>query len=230
MIEHHISVTRTARYVTLGPSHGAVSQVWFACHGYGQLVADFARNFAPIDDGSRLIVLPEALSRFYTDQTTGRHGAHAKVGATWMTREDRLAEIGDYVTYLDALYDAVFAERDRARVEVVALGFSQGVASVTRWLARGRARADRLIVWGGSIPAELVTHERHALHATPLTFVLGSRDELATEGVRAEHRGQLDAAGFRYEVVGFEGGHRMDNVTLATLASQNESRRDKNTL
>src|SRR2546422_2866054 len=47
--------------------------------------------------------------------------------SSWMTREDRLAEIEDYVRYLDAVYAEVFGSLDRAGVTVHALGYSQGV-------------------------------------------------------------------------------------------------------
>ncbi len=70
--EHHLPVTRTARYHTLGPESGAPKQLWIVCHGYGQLAARFLRHFEIINDGTRLIVAPEALSRFYlTDDDAG---------------------------------------------------------------------------------------------------------------------------------------------------------------
>src|SRR5438067_4641848 len=72
-----------------------------------------------------------------------------------MTREDRLAEIDDYVRYLDAVYDDVFRRIDRARVTVHALGFSQGAATVSRWTAMGKSRIDRVILWGGEFPPDL---------------------------------------------------------------------------
>ncbi len=64
---HSLVVPRTARYYTLGPTHGFPRELWFVCHGYGQLAERFLRQFAPLDDGTRLIVAPEALSRFYLD-------------------------------------------------------------------------------------------------------------------------------------------------------------------
>ena len=69
--EHHLPVTRTARFYTLGPPSGAPKQLWIACHGYGQLAARFISHFAVIDDGSRVIAAPEALSRFYLGGETG---------------------------------------------------------------------------------------------------------------------------------------------------------------
>ncbi len=70
MQEHHISVTRTARYYTLGEISRGVAEVWFVCHGYGQLAERFIRHFAALDDGTRLVVAPEALGRFYLGEVT----------------------------------------------------------------------------------------------------------------------------------------------------------------
>ena len=55
MHEHRLAVARSARYVTLGPMAG-VREVWFVCHGYGQLATRFLRSFGPLDDGTRLLV------------------------------------------------------------------------------------------------------------------------------------------------------------------------------
>src|ERR1019366_2165212 len=99
--QHHIPVQKTARYYTLGQIGPEITDVWFACHGYGQLASDFAAEFECIEAPERLIVVPEALSRFYVPAGPGLHGPDAKVGATWMTREDRESEIADYVSYLD---------------------------------------------------------------------------------------------------------------------------------
>ncbi len=99
MDAHHLPVGRTARYYTLGPIGAATRQVWFACHGYGQLAERFLQRFEPLDDGAHLIVAPEGLSRFYLSDNPRER----RVGATWMTREDRLNEIADYVRYLDTL-------------------------------------------------------------------------------------------------------------------------------
>src|SRR2546425_9676771 len=85
------------------------------CHGSGQLAARSLRHFEPLADGTRLVVAPEALSRFYLEDTTVP-AKERKVGATWMTRENRLSEIDDYVRYLDALHAEVFARVARGAV------------------------------------------------------------------------------------------------------------------
>src|SRR4029077_15895909 len=120
MDEHHITTRRTARYYTLGQAGPSTREVWFVCHGYGQLAGRFLEKLRVLDDGGgrRLLVAPEGLSRFYLSESH----AERRVGACWMTREDRLAEIDDYVQYLDAVYAAVFSHLDRTRMTVHAMG------------------------------------------------------------------------------------------------------------
>src|SRR2546422_7249490 len=86
--EHHISVKRTARYFALGDPARA-GEVWFACHGYGQLAARFLEKLRVLDDGRRYLVAPEGLSRFYLSESpTERRG-----GAGWMRSEEHTSEI-----------------------------------------------------------------------------------------------------------------------------------------
>jgi len=97
--EHHLPVSRTARYFTIGEPDASLTELWFVCHGYGQLAGRFVRHFESIDAPHRMIVAPEALSRFYVE-VAGKTHADTHVGASWMTREDRLSDIEDYVEYL----------------------------------------------------------------------------------------------------------------------------------
>ena len=212
--EHHLTVTRTARYHTLGDRTTA-RECWFVLHGHAQLSGYFIRHFAPLDDGTRLIVAPEALNRFYLEQTTWKGAGHARVGATWMTREDRLAEIGDYVGYLDRLFDDVIGGR---AMKVTVLGFSQGVATACRWLARGKAKAHRLILWAGPLPPELDTDFATPLRGTEVVRVLGDNDDLADPAAILAEDAQFARMGLQGELVRFAGGHQMDAATLARLA------------
>jgi predicted esterase len=208
----HLVVPRTARYLTVGSAADDTSEVWFLCHGYGQLASDLLRQGKALDAPGRLVVAPEALSRFY-------HEDHEKVGASWMTREDRRIEIEDYVRYLDLLYDTLFAVLDRSRVQVGALGFSQGVATAARWVARGRARIDRLVLWGSALPPELDDDGSLApLRAVKLTLVSGTRDQFLGEKEWAEQQARLEHHGIEYEKRTFSGGHRLDDDTLRAIA------------
>src|SRR5439155_5746399 len=105
--EPRIDVRRTARYYALGPDDHSACELWFVLHGYGQLAAQFVRLFETLDDGTRRIVAPEALNRFYLIGAETAPAADRPVGATWMTREDRDHEIEDYLGYLDDVAKAV---------------------------------------------------------------------------------------------------------------------------
>ena len=206
MQEHRLSVSRSARYFSIGR---AEREVWFVLHGYAQLAARFLRYFEPIDDGSRLIVAPEGLSRFYlTEAPTER-----RVGANWMTKEDRLAEIDDHVRYLDAVYEAVLRSSDRAKIKVTTLGFSQGATTACRWSTLGASKIDHLIVWGGEVPSDVGPPR-----AARLTLVYGSSDEYFTPKVVAATEARLREQGTHYDVTSFDGGHEIDAAVLKQLA------------
>lgn len=209
MSENHITVKRTARYYTLGEPGMQTREVWFVCHGYGQLAEYFLRSFKVLDDGSRLIVAPEALSRFYLGGTFGR------VGATWMTKEDRLNEIEDYVNYLDSLYEEIFSGIDRSKARITVLGFSQGTATACRWISRGKVRPERLILWAGLMPPELdLETDREIFENLDLVMVLGSKDEYAKPELAAEQDNRLKTHHIPFRFVGFEGRHVISAETL----------------
>jgi predicted esterase len=213
MQEHHLHVPRTARYFTLGRSEDA-RQVWFVCHGYGFLARDFLREFQVLDDGSRLFVAPEGLSRFYTNHTKG------VVGASWMTKADRLSEIADYVKYLDTLYEHIFKHISRRSVSVVVLGFSQGASTAARWICLGRAVADRLILWGEIPPPDLDLEVAWGkLESSRLTIVTGNEDRYVETADLLKEEARLLKHGIPYETIMFEGGHHLDGSTLQSLAA-----------
>jgi predicted esterase len=218
--QQHITVPRSARYALLGSLDADLSEVWIVCHGHGQLAARFLARFLPLERDDRLIVAPEALSRYYlTAPTSGAHSPGTAVGATWMTSEDREAEIADYVMYLDCLYDHIFSRVSRSNVRLWILGFSQGVATVTRWIARSKIDADRVVLWSGSLPAELMKGDAAALTAaSPLTVVSGRRDEYATPERVTAQREMLRGLGLTFEMISFDGGHDIDAATLARIA------------
>ena len=176
MIKHHkIPVTRTAHYYTLGTPGKHIKRLWIVAHGYGQLASTFIRRFEGLDDGTTLIIAPEALSKFYWGTFTG------KVVASWMTSGDRLDEIADYTNYLQAVYDT-FVPQLAADVEITLLGFSQGSATVVRWALAKYPAFNNLILWAGSFPEDIPYHEKaNYWKEKQLFFVYGTEDPLITE-------------------------------------------------
>ena len=215
-VEHHIGVNRTARYFTLGNPETA-THIWFALHGYGQLAGKFIGYLATLADDSRLIVAPEALSRFYLDQGRG------PPGASWMTKEDRDHEITDYVGYLDQLSTAIRA-RCSSGARSYGLGFSQGVATLGRWMDRGQTKHDAYCMWAGTLPQELDLARPHpALSGRRVALVVGHRDEYLTQDWLATESRRLAGSAGEVRQFPFHGGHRLDRTVLADVAAFCES-------
>lgn len=223
-VERHLEVTRTARYCVLGEELRTPAEVWFVLHGYGQLARRFLRRFEPVADGSRIIVAPEALSRFYASSDPGRHGPTSVVGATWMTREDRLTEIDDYVRYLDRLAARTLDGLTRAP-RVTVLGFSQGVATAARWSVRGSIRPARLVLWGDFLPPDLDLARAAERWATvDVVAVRGSRDGVVRAGERARsEETAARAAGVKLRYVAYDGGHEVYPAALEALTGGHAS-------
>lgn len=218
--QRHLRVPRSARYSVMGSFDAALAHVWIVCHGHGQLASRFLTRFIPIEREDRLFVAPEALSRYYlTAPQGGPHPANTPVGASWMTSEDRECEIEDYVGYLDLLYDEIFSMVPRKSIRLWVLGFSQGAATVARWVARGKADPDRMVLWAGVLPPELTANDAAALaRRSPLTVVLGRQDDFARPELVAAQESRLRELGVSHQIVRFDGGHEIVPAALRSLA------------
>ncbi len=208
MKEHHIRVQRTARYHVLGdPARAKV--LWIVLHGYGQLARYFLNKFAGLRT-DLAIIAPEGLSRYYMDD------GHQRVGASWMTREDREEEIRDQRDYLDDLVDVLRRTNPTAPINV--LGFSQGVATACRWSLAGRTRIQQLVLWAGSIPPEPGPKELNAGWAhLEIDIVLGTEDPYISDNELQALAARLDLAGVPHQVHRFTGGHALEPVLLGRL-------------
>jgi predicted esterase len=210
MQEHHFVTQRTARYFTIGEFSVNTKTVWLACHGYGQLAGEFIKELQPLAADDAVIVAPEALSRFYTK------GFFGTVGATWMTKEDRLAEIDDYVHYLQSLYELISGKiASSARVNV--MGFSQGCSTVCRWIARKAPALGSLWLCSGSIPDDMdyslfskaIRYPAHYIMGDDDPFI-GARDREAAAQRIKEHRVPV-------EMHTFHGGHDLNLALIKSL-------------
>jgi len=220
LIERHLQVRRTARYFVVGEPGDKTTELWIALHGYGQLAAPFAEALAPLRSESRVIVAPEALSRFYLDEPAKRHGPQSPVGAGWMTREDRVSEIDDYVQYLDAVVDDVRRGIRGTDLRIVMFGFSQGVATACRWAALGKTRPDRVILWGGAIAADLPTDRGDQLwYGASVVMVAGRKDAVVPVTFMQKELRTLAERGLTVDLVEYDGGHSLNSDALRQLGA-----------
>ncbi|NND71402.1 MAG: hypothetical protein HKN43_07470 [Rhodothermales bacterium] len=214
-IEHSIITERTARYYT-SESHTEASDIWVVLHGYGQLARAFIEDFSPVANDSRRIVAPEGLSRFYI-----RAGQGA-IGANWMTSEDRLNEIEDYISFLD---NVTIEVRQQENQRVFVLGFSQGAATACRWFTHSTLRLDGLAVWGGGIPPDLDFKALSTrLQGRSLSVVCGRSDIYMSENrFRAELQ-TLEKHDVSHRPVTFDGGHQIEPDVLNDLLVHHEAK------
>ncbi len=208
---HSISVRKTAHYYTLGQPGPQVQYCWIACHGYGQLAKSFVHKFTEVSREDTLVLAPEGFSRFYWKGFSG------DVGASWMTREDRLDEIADYVRYLQTLYDH-FIPQLAPDVRIILFGFSQGCATHCRWIMQQFPRFDHLVLWAGLLPEDL-NYQPHTDYfaSKKLHFVYGTKDPFLTEERLQAHRQLIEEQQLNFRVDIFEGKHVVDRAVLRRL-------------
>ncbi|KAA9340627.1 alpha/beta hydrolase [Adhaeribacter soli] len=207
----NFSVTRTANVYQLGEFSAETETLWVVCHGYGQRADYFLRHFQGLDTGKNVIVAPEGLSRFY------REGYSGHVGASWMTKYNREAEIHDYVNYLNQLFESLKPEFP-ADLKVNILGFSQGGATVCRWLTAGKIPCTRLILWAAAFPEDMnFDFSLEMLKQTNIVMVYGTEDELISKEMPEKQYELLRSYGITPQLVSFTGGHKLDAEILRQL-------------
>ena len=205
---HSFDIKKTARYFTIGPAFADSKGILIVLHGYGQLPGFFIKRFQPIADDGWAIVAPEGLHRFYLEGTQGR------VGASWMTKEARQDDILDNVHYLDSLATELQLNRQRP----VLLGFSQGVATASRWAAMGKITFSRLIMWSGVFPPDYPwTSGTEQMRAMQIDVVYGTEDVFFDDTLLKTTAAVLDANAVPFTAYSFAGGHAIDTDLLHRL-------------
>lgn len=209
--QHRLTFPFQARYRQLGEITSNTRHIVFALHGHGQLAEFFIRKFSPLNDGQTVIYAPEGLSRYYLEGFTGR------VGATWMTREDRENDILNYITYLNTLCNQEKTKWPEDAV-VHVLGFSQGAATATRWVLDGEIKAHRLILWAGILPYDMdMTKGRNILQSIETVSVCGTRDPYLTDKTSDEMTQLAKKAGADFTYHTFDGEHVIEEQMLRSL-------------
>ena len=213
--EKLIQTTKTARYCTIGNSEQSIKKIWFVFHGYGQLAKEFIKNFEVIVDDQTLIVAPEALNKFYL------RGFNGKIGATWMTKEDRENEINNYVEMIDSIYKEIVKDIDISSIKINVLGFSQGTHTAVRWLDRTNIKVDNLLLWSGTFPHDCNYRDNIEYWSNVKTkIILGTNDRFISEDHHKKELEYLDDRGFNYDLITYENGHEIDLSKLLTIAEK----------
>ncbi|MEO8512007.1 MAG: hypothetical protein ABI543_00475 [Ignavibacteria bacterium] len=202
--EHHIPVTRTARYYTLGEFTENTKDIWIFIHGHRQLAGKFISDFKELADSGSFLYAPEGLMRLYIKGDSG------DVGASWMTKEDRDSDIKDYVNYLDRLFfDDIEPKAKLNNIKINALGFSQGSATLARWLTLGKAKIDKAVFWCGSLAHDIDYTKSDNFKNTGIHQVFAAKDPYYISDFPESQIQLLKSTGINPKSYIFDGGHEI---------------------
>ena len=213
MSKYSITVSKKARYYQIGEASPSIKKVWIVLHGYAMLSEFFIKKFQNLDDGNTLIIAPEALNRFYID------GQYIRVGASWMTKEERITDIKENNAYLNSLAKQVFDKIGHTNFSLNVLGFSQGGAAACRWVFSSPIKFNNLILWAGDIPKDTLTVENKKKWSTINThLIMGTQDFLIPEEMKARFVDLIKKYGINYSVTKYDGGHKIYPDVLLKLS------------
>lgn len=210
--QHHLNIQFKARYFTSGVLNDNTKFVWLVFHGYGQLAEYFIRNFYDLNEG-HFVIAPEGLSRYYLANTSGR------IGASWMTKEDRLTDIQNQIAYINQVYKTIEFEIEN-EVKLIVLGFSQGTATALRWIVNQNISPYKLLLWAGTIPPDLKAENENADFSKIDTIILkGDSDPYIGTSYVKHMDDWLKFYKINFELVNYSGGHSIHLETLKQLAA-----------
>ncbi len=221
MIEQRIDFNFKARYYKLGEIKEATLQVWFVFHGYGQLAQFFLRKFNSVEAKNICVIAPEGLSRFYLEDVNSRsQGGSNRVGATWMTKEDRLTDIENYITYLNSIYKNETAGL-KSIPPVTLFGFSQGVATAARWALYGSVEFQRMILWAGILPPDMdVELGKGKVRGKEVIQIYGKQDPFINADRLEEMKKLFHQLEISPQTIEYDGKHEIDESVLMQLAGR----------
>ena len=166
-----IDLTLTAPYCTYGTLTEKTETIVIAFHGYGQLAKYFIRKFDFLDESKYYVITPQGLSKFYLNN-------HTRVGASWMTKENRLLDLKNQLHYVQTVFEAETKTINWTKVRLVVFGFSQGVATASRWLTTHKIPFDMFIAYAGQIGYELTESDFNFIKSeSKVICLLGDDDQ-----------------------------------------------------
>jgi len=170
----------------------------------GYLSRYFLKYFKELNPKENFIIAPQAQSKYYVSPNF-KH-----VGASWLTRENTLAETKNVMRYFDAIFEH---EGILKAKEIIVLGYSQGVSVAMRYIASRQLDCSLLVLHSGGIPNEL-TAKDFDFFKGKTKLIYGTEDEYLDEKrIIQEQKKAHNLFGNRLEIVPFEGVHEV-NVEL----------------
>jgi len=209
-IEKEVSYNTTNSYSTLNTLTDKTKNVWFVCHGIGYLGRFFLKYFDELNTDENYIIAPQAQSKYYLGS------AYKHVGSSWLTKENTATEIENVMSYFDAVLEA---EDLPSSINLMVLGFSQGVSVATRYVSKRKFKCNQLVLLAGGIPKELNADDFTFLKGkTKVSFIYGTQDKyLITRFLGDAKQRFYDLFGKDAEIITFEGKHEVPKELINKL-------------
>lgn len=203
--EKEIRYQSTNSYSTLNTLTDKTKNVWFVCHGMGYLSRFFLKYFKELNAVENYIIAPQAPSKYYIPPNF-KH-----VGGSWLTKENTIEETANVLRYFDAVWEC---EQIPKTVDLIVVGYSQGVSVAMRWVAKRQLQCSQLVLMSGGIPKELLAKDFSFLKNTKVTHIYGTEDEyLSEERIDLETARSKELFGDNLIIRPFNGPHIV-NVDL----------------
>ena len=210
-IENEVSYQATNSYSTLNNLSSTTKNVWVVCHGIGYLSRYFLKYFDILKSDENYVIALQAPSKYYIG-TNYKH-----VGASWLTKENTQKETQNVMRYFDAVLKREKIPND---INLIVLGYSQGVSIASRYVARKKLNCNHLVLLSGRIPRELEPQNFNFLtKETKISLIYGDQDEYLNEKMMIEERrlfhdlfGHTNAS-----IICFEGKHEVKKDIIKNL-------------
>ena len=204
--EHSIKVENTAHYVSLGELNRGTKEIWIVCHGYGQLAKFFIRKFKILQKESVYIVAPQGFHKFYLKGFSGR------VGASWMTKENRGDEITDHCNFLEQLTGNLINSASK-NCKINVLGFSQGAATISRWCLQTKHTINTFVLWAGKIASDFDFDKYKSKHPNTNNYIVfGIKDQFYAVKTIKEY--EIEMKDLDATWISYDGDHSIHSNTL----------------
>jgi len=166
--EKTVSYTSTNTYSTLNNLTEKTKNVWLVFHGIGYLSRYFIRLFDSLNKEDNYFIAPQAPSKYY------KGNDYRRVGSSWLTKENTKTETENVLQYVDAI---VAIEKIPTQINLIILGYSQGVSIASRWIATREIKCDSYIMVSGGFPKELQKEDFSFLSdSTKISHIVGQND------------------------------------------------------
>lgn len=210
-IEKEVSYTATNTYSLLNNLSEKTKNVWIVFHGMGYLSKYFLKYFEKLNADENFIIAPQAPSKYYQDKN------FKNVGASWLTRENTVAETKNILNYIDAVFEK---ELSGNLPNLFVMGYSQGVSIALRWVASRKIQCNKLILHSGGIPKELISTDFQFLQpSSNVVFLYGNRDPFITEErKKQENLRARELFLNRLSIEVFDGVHEVNQGFLLSIS------------